>query len=196
VTHKKYSDAAEILARVIAELRDLPPKEQQKLLDTVATFYGLHNAALLIQRQTKATAPTSPVLRPPGGGFSEPRDISAKEFLLQKQPRTDVERVACLAFYLTHYKNTPHFKTIDISKLNTEAAQSKFSNTAMAVENATKTGYLVPASRGNKQLSAAGEVFVQALPDREAAKLAMSKLKPRRKTRKAERRDTTARRRK
>lgn len=53
-----------------------------------------------------------------------------KEFMVQKRPRTDIERVACLGFYLTHYRDTPHFKTLDISKLNTEAAQPKFTNAA------------------------------------------------------------------
>jgi hypothetical protein len=58
------------------------------------------------------------------------------------------------------------------------------SNAHVAVNNATQTGYLVPALRGTKQISAAGEVFVQALPDRDAAKAAMSKVKPRKKSRK------------
>lgn len=110
--------------------------------------------------------------------------MSPKDFIMEKQPRTDVERVASLAYYLTHYKNTPHFRTLDISKMNTEAAQPKFSNAAMAVDNATKTGYLVPATKGNKQLSARGEQFVQALPDRDAAKEVMSNTRQRRRTRK------------
>src|SRR6266853_432791 len=185
VKSKNQPDVAEVLAKIIAELRGLSPKEQRKLLDTVATFFGLEFVASDSSGAAKSL-PTAISPRPAGGGFSEARNISAKEFLMQKQPRTDVEKVACLAFYLTHYKDIPHFKTIDISKLNTEAAQSKFSNAAMAVENATKTGYLVPASRGNKQLSAAGEVFVQDLPDREAAKSAMAKYKPRRKTHKSD----------
>jgi len=62
---------------------------------------------------------------------------------MEKQPRTDVERVACLAYYLTHYRNTPYFKTLDLGKLNTEAAQPKFSNAAYASNNALKMGYLV-----------------------------------------------------
>lgn len=181
---KKGSDPAAILAKVIADLRDLSSEEQQTLLQTVATFFGL-SSPIPGAGPTKSTAGTALASRPPGGGFSEARDITPKEFILQKQPRTDVERVACLAFYLTHYRNTPHFKTIDISKLNTEAAQSKMSNAHVAVNNATLTGYLVPAVKGTKQISAPGEVFVQALPDREAAKLAMSKLKPRKKGRKS-----------
>lgn len=118
------------------------------------------------------------------GIFSEDRSISPKDFILEKQPQTDVERVACLAYYLTHYREVPHFKTIDISALNTEAAQPKFANAAYAVKNAIKSGYLVPAVKGSQQISAPGEQFVQALPDREAAKATMIKARPKRKGRK------------
>ncbi len=100
--------------------------------------------------------------------------------MLDKQPRTDVEKVACLGYYLTHYRGTEHFKTLDISKLNTEAAQVKFANATVAVDNATKQNYLVPASKGSKQLSALGEQFVLALPDREKARIIMASARPRR----------------
>ena len=116
--------------------------------------------------------------------FSKDRPISPKEFLLKKQPRTDVERVACLAYYLTHYRDQPFFKTLDISKLNTEAAQIKFSNPAKAVDNAAMLGYLAQATKGSKQISAPGELFVDALPDREAAQTAMASARPRRKNKK------------
>jgi len=107
--------------------------------------------------------------------FTKEREYSSKEFILKKDPKTDVERVACLAYYLTHYKSQPHFKTTDITNINTEAAQRKFSNAAKAVDNATTLGYLVPATKGQKQISAPGELFVQKLPDREAAKEIMKK---------------------
>ncbi len=54
------------------------------------------------------------------------------------------------------------------------------------IQNAVNTGYLVPATRGNKQLSAPGEQFVQALPDRERAKAMMAAVRPRRKARRTE----------
>jgi len=44
-----------------------------------------------------------------------------KQFLKAKLPMTDVQRVACLAFYLTHARNQPQFDTEAITKLNTEA---------------------------------------------------------------------------
>jgi hypothetical protein len=100
--------------------------------------------------------------------------------MLEKAPQTDVERIACLAFYLTHHRSQPHFKTKDLSLLNTEAAQRRFANAAMAVVNATNSGYLVPSIKGCKQLSASGEQYVQVLPDREAARLVLERMRPRR----------------
>jgi c-di-GMP-binding flagellar brake protein YcgR len=91
-----------------------------------------------------------------------------------------VERVACLAYYLAHFRDTPHFQTIDISKLNTEAAQLKFANAANSVSNAVESGLLVPAGKGKKQISAVGERFVDALPDREDAKAVLSRMRKRR----------------
>jgi hypothetical protein len=167
------ADDAAVLAEMISALRRLPPDSRQRLIETISTFF---NAKLPY---------TSPTRNPPNGptssasAFSETRPITAKQFVLEKEPRTDVERIACLAFYLTHYADTPHFKTVDLSRLNTEAAQPKFSNAAVSVENATKMGYLVPAIKGHKQLSAVGERFVQALPDREAAKAAMNSARSR-----------------
>jgi hypothetical protein len=180
----KKNDAASVLTKVIDDLSDLTPEEQQNILTTVSTFYRLHSP-FPSSGGPKAAATSTPAPRPAGGGFSEDRDLSPKEFIMQKQPRTDVERVACLAYYLTHYRNFPHFKTVDISKLNVEAAQRKMSNPAVSVDNATKAGYLAPAAKGTKQISAAGELFVQALPDRDAAKSAMTTSKRKKRKRKS-----------
>ena len=114
------------------------------------------------------------------GFFSEDRTITPKQFLFEKQPQTDIDRVACLAYYLTHYREMPHFKTLDLSKLNTDAAQIKLSNPTVAVDNAAQAGLLVQSGQGRKQISAIGELYVQALPDRGAAKEALAKGRPRR----------------
>ncbi len=167
-----------VLAQVLDALKKLNAEDRERILRTVATFFGLSVGVFSQPSAGRAESASSAE-----SSFSEDRSISPKQFLLEKSPRTDVERVACLGFYLAHYRDTPHFKTLDISKLNTEAAQVKFANAAYAVANATKMRYLAPAAKGTKQLSALGENFVLALPDREKAKAAMAQMRLRRRSR-------------
>jgi len=173
LTEVRRQQELEALNAIFQVLNGLDEESRRRVFQTVGTYY-----------QFGFSVQPSALEDVPAGRFSEDRSMSPKIFMMQKQPTTDVERVACLAYYLTHYREIPYFKTLDVSKLNTEAAQPKFSNAAVAMENATKMGYLVPATKGNKQLSASGEVFVQKLPDREAARAAMAAYRPRRKARK------------
>lgn len=179
-----YSESGELdiqeLTKVLPTFQRLSQEGRERLLRTIATFFGIDRKRVFSSGGLSGSdVPVS--VSESNGRFSQDRSLSPKEFMVQKQPRTDVERIACLAYYLTHYRDTPYFKTIDLSKLNTDAAQPKFSNPANAVDNATKNGYLALATKGNKQLSAAGEQFVQALPDRDAARTAMARTRPRRK---------------
>jgi hypothetical protein len=172
----------QVLTDILSLLKKLDRENQKRLLETVATFLEIGHSGKIHPQPSQLPSPgkhPSPLGRF-AGGFSEDRTISPKDFLADKKPQTDVEKVACLAYYLTHYRNLPHFQTVDISKLNTEAAQTKLSNAAYAINNAVQGRYLVPAPQGKKQLSAAGERFIQALPDREAAKSAMADARPRR----------------
>jgi hypothetical protein len=177
------SSAASALASIIQILGDLDDAERDRVLRSVSSFFH-HHSNFSPESSISPFAPTAPKGFAGRPDFSTDYAPSPKEFMLQKQPKTDVERVACLAYYLTHFRETPYFKTIELSKLNTEAAQPKFSNAAYATQNALNTGYLAPAIKGQRQLSAAGEQFVQALPDRDAAKAAMASARPRRSPRK------------
>jgi len=173
----------ESLSEVLAILQDLSEDTRNKVLRTVAVFFDSPQFAEKHEHTPRASNPASSSAFPT---FSENRQMSPKAFMTEKNPRTDVERIACLAYYLTHFRETPHFKTVDLSKLNTEAAQPSFSNAALAAANALKTSYLAPATKGQKQLSAAGEMFVNALPDRDAAKQVMVNMR-RRKSRRPKR---------
>ncbi len=119
------------------------------------------------------------------GLFGQKSDLTPKEFLMEKEPETNVERVVCLAYYLNHYRETPNFKTLDISKLNTEAAQPKFTNPTVAVNDAAISGFVVARTKGAKQISAMGEQFVLALPDRDAAKKIKQRMRPKKKKKSA-----------
>jgi hypothetical protein len=165
----------EAFSIIVGALKSLDRSNQIRLLQTVHQFLGLQSPSGLGETSAQSSGSfTSTASKP--GPFSTDRSASAKQFISEKQPKTDVERVACLAYYLAHFRDAPHFRTLEISKLNTEAAQPKFANAHYSVDNATKMGYLAPGTKGNKQISAAGEYFVQLLPDRDAAKTAMSNL--------------------
>lgn len=179
-------DDVEALSTIVGVLKQLDADAQRRVLQSVQAFLGV-----------QAPSPPSQAVRPatPSDGvvgrYSQDRSLSPKEFMRDKNPTTDVERVACLAYYLARYRDTLFFKTIDISTLNTEAAQPKFSNTSVAVDNASKQGYLVSASKGAKQISSLGEHYVELLPDRDKARetLTSFRRKSRRKSARKNNRD-------
>ena len=178
---RKAQEELQALQIVISALNKLPQQSRKRIISSVMTFLDLGSSSGAGPIPHTSETPISRERSYPA--FSDLTSLSPKEFMLEKQPRSDVERIACLAYYLTHYRDLPHFKTLDLSKLNTEAAQPKFSNAAYASNNAVKRGFLVPSSMGNRQLSAVGEQVVRALPDRNAAKSLMTSLGNRRKGR-------------
>lgn len=178
-----YQHEHTALSKVVEALRNVEDDARERIIKAVATFYDIGVSRLARNEHTllphaensgHVTASREPQ-------FSEHSELSPKQFLEQRQPRSDVERVACLAYYLAHYRDIPHFKTVDISKLNTEAAQFKFSNAALAVNNAAWRGLLTSAGKGHKQISALGERYVAALPDRDSAKKVLEQMRTRRK---------------
>lgn len=165
---------SDALAEAVAVFRKLDDEGRKTLLKTLSTLFSINPTA------DAPPGPRTVSFAEPTERFSKEQSLSPKEFLLKKQPRTDVERVACLGYYLAHYRNQQHFKTGEISDLNTEAAQRRFANTAQAVSNAMVTGYLAQGIKGMRQLSAGGEMYVEALPDREAAAAAFANSRPKR----------------
>jgi hypothetical protein len=180
----------EVLQKVIAALTPLSEEARRRILESAALFLRIDSRPRHLSppsHESDFRSFPSPASRSP---FSEDTSMSPKDFLLEKQPRTDVERIASLAYYLTHYRGTAHFKTVDLSMLNTEAAQPKFANTAYSSNNAVKLGYLVPSTKGQRQLSAIGERFVRALPDRDAAKAALESIRRRSRTKRPKKNST------
>lgn len=120
--------------------------------------------------------------------------MSAKDFVISKLPKTEVERVTVLAYFRMHNQGQPTFKTADISALNTEAAQPKLSNASTVTSNATKSShYFTSADAGTRQLTPLGERIVEAMPDQDAVKAAIEELgRPRRRPPKKAAKKSTA----
>jgi hypothetical protein len=110
-----------------------------RILDAVLTYFGHAPApGRSITSGSAASARQQP-LGESGTARTQLNAQTPKEFMAEKQPLKDVERVACLGYFLAHYRDQAHFKTIDLTKLNTEAAQKTMSNPAQAVKNAGTT---------------------------------------------------------
>ena len=172
---KKSDDVGrepEAMKKTHAALKDLPPEEQVRVLDWLREKLRLAPAgreAGPVSLVTQQAAGAPPVGGPAQIGASQ----TPKVFLTQKKAGNNVERVTCLAYYLSKYRNVLQFKTGDLTKLNTEASQPKITNPSQAVADATRSQYLTPAGGGKKQITTRGEALVEALPDREQVKRAM-----------------------
>src|SRR5438105_4733006 len=106
------------VSRIIELLDPLDPADREHVFRTVGTWFRIGTTPAV----AKSTMPTErPIFPSPDHSeedkFSDRPVSSAKDFILEKDPLTEVERLACLAYYLTHYLSTPHFKTVDLSRL-------------------------------------------------------------------------------
>ncbi len=153
--------------KVIGNLLEFDADSRLRIYRTAGAFFGFENPYSTGEHaapsETSGKQPREPQ-------FSQREELTPKDFLFRKAPETDIDRAVCLAYYLTHHRDTHHFTTANISKLNTEAARSKFSNPSNTIANAIRSGLLAAAARGTRQLTAYGEQYVEALPDRTAAK--------------------------
>ena len=94
----------EIWTSIVGLLQKLEPVTRERILQSIVAFLGINlaNSSARLPPHPFYTQPNAPPQIQPS--FSEDRTISPKQFMFEKQPRTDVEKVACLAYYLTHYR--------------------------------------------------------------------------------------------
>jgi len=175
-----HTDELEVLRVVKEALAPLGSDERQRILKYVSEIYDLNVRAEPPRTVGYDCQIPNTQSRHREMSFTDRETLPPKDFLHEKQPQKVTERIACLARYLSLYRNTPHFTPIDISKLNTEAAQLKLTNPSFAVKNGIDAGLLTSAGKGTYQLSAIGERFVDALPNRDAAGAILRESRPRR----------------
>ena len=172
-------DERQVVKEVLDLLAGLEKEARVRVMKTVVTYFDIPLDLSAVGMAPSISSSAGFGEKDREQKFSGHRTLTPKDFMLEKAPHTDIERVVCLGYYLSHYLDTPHFKTADISRMNTEAAQRKLTNAAYSVNNAVQSGYFAAARGGSKQLSAMGEQYVEALPDRESAKRAIERLRPR-----------------
>ncbi|WP_456686969.1 hypothetical protein, partial [Bradyrhizobium sp. P5_C11_2] len=101
--------------------------------------------------------------------------LNPKQFIAQKKPKTQYERIACLGYFLHAARQVTEFGAEEIKAINKEAAQQPILNLPTILgDTSSKYGYLSAAGGGNKQMTVRGDAVVEALPDREAVKAAIA----------------------
>jgi hypothetical protein len=166
---------------VFAALEPLDDALRDFVLTSVCTLLGkpISNSTRINNipptPQQPVVNPATPTPAPPVVPSASHNGQSPKLFMKSKRPTSDVQRVTCLAYYLTHSMSQPHFKTKNITKLNSDAGQMRLSNPAYAITNAERqNGFIAPAGRGLKQITSLGEDVVAALPDQAQVKALLS----------------------
>ena len=101
--------------------------------------------------------------------------LNPKQFIAQKKPKTQYERIACLGYFLHTARQVAEFGAEEMKAINKEAAQQPILNLPTILGDTTsKYGYLSAAGGGNKQMTVLGDAVVEALPDRDAVKAAVA----------------------
>lgn len=162
----------EAMKKALTALEALSPEGRARAVGWLSETLGVGKVGVGGGGMGSVTSNQAPGVDP---ALADVTAMTPKEFMALKKPTTDVERIACLAYYLHHGRDTAHFKTKDLTALNTEAAGLRFSNASQAANNAlTQNGYLAQAGKGNRQIAPRGEALVEALPDREAVTAALA----------------------
>ena len=99
--------------------------------------------------------------------FSEPlvKKMSAKEFLMTKNPKTDTQKTLALAYYLEYINGMHSFNVADLGAAFSLAKEQHPANINDAVNKNITRGFLMEATekRGGKKawiLTATGEKYV------------------------------------
>ncbi len=162
--------------KINSALAPLKPDDRRRVLDASYALWG--TLGMSPPRQGLGAGAGALPVPVPGGVLATGGNVPQPEdFMDEKQPRSGVERMACLAYYLTRYRNKAKFKTKDLEDLNSEAHQGRIANARIIADNATKgtAQYLSSAGGGFKQITTRGKALVEALPDRAKVKDALAK---------------------
>lgn len=94
------------------------------------------------------------------------KDLSARELMLQKRPKNDVEKALVFGYYLEHYRNVSSFNRSDLEELFREAKEIVPSNINDKVNKNVEKGFIMEAKENREELkswtlTSTGERFVE-----------------------------------
>lgn len=110
IDYAKIADAANAVMKALA---DLSSEERQRVLESSAALYGLAGN-LRTPAPGQRSSDTAAGAQGSAEGSSG-KQLSIVEFLKQKEPATNCQRIACFAYYREHIEKIPRFSRADLS---------------------------------------------------------------------------------
>ena len=156
-------DAPSALVSVIKALEPLTDVDRQWVLQAASSRWNLKLPAASGGAAANAS---SEALRS-ATQTQTPLEGKVREFIRAKKPTSDVQRVACLIYFLAKTTNKEGFISKEINQAHIDSGGSKI-NLPRALDNATRRSKFI-SNRGGKekQLTPLGEDIVDALPDQQ-----------------------------
>lgn len=170
----KKGDPTAALVVVVKALEQLNDADRQWVLQSAVSRWNLVPPGLAIGTAGGANAVVGQGVVPVAATGPDTQAAIARKdaraFMRIKRPSTDVQRVACLGYFLVQTTGQQGFASKDIVKAHTDSGGSSM-NMTRALDNATRRAkYLSNRGPKEKQLTTLGEDIVMALPDQQAVK--------------------------
>jgi hypothetical protein len=170
----KAVDAEAALQEVLSALKGLSDPERAWVLQSATNRWNLTLQVLPAAPPPGAPQPGQPPRSNlPAGQTTALGTVRA--FIRAKNPRSDVELVACLVYFLARAMSKPGFTTKEITQAHTDSGTPAI-NMHRALDNATRGSKFLASLLGGKekQVTTLGEDVVEALPDRTAVAAAIA----------------------
>ncbi|WP_462252724.1 hypothetical protein [Ferruginibacter sp.] len=163
----------------------LSTEERQRVFDWIVLKYKIQSTTNI----QSATSPNLGSANPLGANITGsntsgiPVTTSIKDFLVQKKPHDNAEKIACIVYFLEKVQGLDGVKNMDIIQGNKDGRQPSFSNASVFINHAISRQHFLTSIGGSKKaLSAKGEAIVNALPEREAVSKALAEHASKKKT--------------
>ncbi len=177
---KTQLDDYEALRTVVAALQDFQPADQERILRWAQEKLGLSAKPPPHQQSPAHTASAQHLPAAP----STHRSANIKSFVDSKNPKSDTQFAATVAYYFRFEAPEAQRKASitkdDLQEATRQAVRGRLKNPAQTLVNAHAQGYLDRGERGAYVVNAVGENLVaMALPESGSSAQSRNRKKPR-----------------
>lgn len=180
---KKKMDDLDAVRLISDTLSEFSAEEQQRIMRWVQEKTNLVFQPQSLRSNTPAAAITEQAPNPPLNSQSRGADI--RSFIAQKQPSSDNQFAACVAYYYQFEalgeERKDSINANDLQDATRKAGRNRLGDPAKTLANANAQGLLDKKSRGSYTLNTVGENLVaMTLPSKSSNEAkATKKKKPR-----------------